>query len=411
MNNAMLNSAIPHNVEDRSVHYYSILEVQAAEFVTQSPILGSVSTWSVIRRTGYKGHSPGTIQPVHISLVSSPISNVGSTTSTTDTTRATRATSTAWTWWTTWTPRTPQFTLTQSSLHRWKDRNSVDTTDDMDTTVHTHTVHLQWLKDKKHHVDTMDDMGTTDKKNRVDLDTDTMVDHTVADDTGAEGDLPPPPLTGNDPTTSITPTCCGKTRLSTAAIQNSEANGLPPISVSPAQGQLLYLLAKSIGAKRILEVGTLGGYSTIHLARALPDDGKVITLELDEHHAKVCRDREHHLKQDWPLKLTSFSAPLLIRSRSWTRNRNSTLLFIDADKTNMLKYFTESKRLLRKGGGIFVDNVVRDGRTADPSDTSEFTAGVKQFIVAMKDDEEVEATTIGTVTGKGYDGFLYAVKK
>ncbi|KAK0211627.1 O-methyltransferase-domain-containing protein [Armillaria fumosa] len=194
-----------------------------------------------------------------------------------------------------------------------------------------------------------------------------------------------------------------------AAIQNSEANGLPPISVSPAQGQLLYLLAKSIGAKRILEVGTLGGYSTIHLARALPDDGKVITLELDEHHAKVAT--ENITKAGLASKVDIILGPALDSLEKLDSEQKFDFAFIDADKTNMLKYFTEAKRLLRKGGAIFVDNVVRDGRTADPADTSEYTVGVRKFIMAMKDDEEVEATTIGTVTGKGYDGFLYAVKK
>ncbi|KAG7439696.1 O-methyltransferase family 3 protein [Guyanagaster necrorhizus] len=195
-----------------------------------------------------------------------------------------------------------------------------------------------------------------------------------------------------------------------AAIRNSEANDLPPISVSPAAGQLLYLLAKSIGAKRVLEIGTLGGYSTIHLARALPDDGKVITLELSEHHAKVAT--ENITKAGVASKVDIIVGPALDSLRKVASEPKFDFAFIDADKTNMLNYFIAAKRLLRKGGAIYVDNVIRGGLVADPAaDTSEFSDGVRKFILAMKDDEEVEATTIGTVTGKGYDGFLYAVKK
>ncbi|KAG7449989.1 S-adenosyl-L-methionine-dependent methyltransferase [Guyanagaster necrorhizus] len=194
-----------------------------------------------------------------------------------------------------------------------------------------------------------------------------------------------------------------------AAIQNSEANGLPPISVSPAAGQLLYLLAKSIGAKRILEVGTLGGYSTIHLARALPDDGKVITLELSEHHAKVAT--ENITKAGLASKVDIIVGPALDSLQKIESEPKFDFVFIDADKINTLNYFMEAKRLLRKGGVIYVDNVIRGGLVADPVDTSENSDGVRKLILALKDDEEVEGTTIGTATGQGYDGFLYAVKK
>ncbi|PBK61256.1 O-methyltransferase family 3 protein [Armillaria solidipes] len=194
-----------------------------------------------------------------------------------------------------------------------------------------------------------------------------------------------------------------------AAIQNSEANGLPAISVSPAQGKLLYLLAKSIGAKRILEVGTLGGYSTIHLARALPDDGKLVTLELEEHHAKIAT--ENITRAGVASKVDIIIGPALDSLRKMDSELKFDFAFIDADKTSMLEYFVEAKRLVRKGGAIYVDNVVQNGRVADPNDTSGFSAGVKKFIISLKEDEEVEATTIGTANGKGYDGFLYAIRK
>ncbi|KAK0212202.1 O-methyltransferase-domain-containing protein [Desarmillaria ectypa] len=200
-----------------------------------------------------------------------------------------------------------------------------------------------------------------------------------------------------------------KDEILDATIQNSEANGLPAISVSPAQGKLLYLLAKSIGAKRILEVGTLGGYSTIHLARALPDDGKLITLELKEHHAKTAT--ENISRAGVTSKVDIVVGPALDSLQKMDSEPKFDFVFIDADKTNILNYFIEAKRLVRKGGVIYVDNVVQNGRVANPDETSDFSTGVKKLIAALKDDEEVEVTTIGTATGKGYDGFLYAVKK
>ncbi|KAK0459416.1 O-methyltransferase family 3 protein [Desarmillaria tabescens] len=189
-----------------------------------------------------------------------------------------------------------------------------------------------------------------------------------------------------------------KDEILDAAVQNSQANGLPSISVSPAQGKLLYLLVKSIGAKRILEVGTLGGYSTIHLARALPDDGKLITLELNEHHAKTAT--ENIARAGLASKVDVVVGPALDSLQKMDSEPKFDFAFIDADKNNYLNYFIEAKRLLRKGGAIYVDNAVQGGRVAN----------------ANLDDPmifplEVEATTIGTANGRGYDGFVYAVKK
>ncbi|PBK86628.1 S-adenosyl-L-methionine-dependent methyltransferase [Armillaria gallica] len=192
-------------------------------------------------------------------------------------------------------------------------------------------------------------------------------------------------------------------------VQNSEANGLPDIAVSPAQGKFLSLLAKSIGAKRILEVGTLGGYSSIHLARALPDDGKLVTLELKEHHAKIAT--ENITKAGVVSKVNVIIGPALASLQKMASEPKFDFVFIDADATNLLNYFTESKRLVRKGGVIVVDNVVQNGCVGNPADTSERAAGVRKLISALKDDDEVEATTIGTAGEKGYDGFLYAIRK
>ncbi|KAF7367167.1 tRNA threonylcarbamoyladenosine dehydratase [Mycena sanguinolenta] len=180
-----------------------------------------------------------------------------------------------------------------------------------------------------------------------------------------------------------------------AVLKHSTDSGLPEIAVSAAQGKFLSLLASSIGAKKILEVGTLGGYgliislySTIWLARALPADGELITLEYNEKHAKG--------------------------TTRWSRCTPDTpfdLIFIDADKPSNVNYFTEAKRLVRKGGVIIVDNVVRFGRVADPEYSDANVEGVRALLRALKDDADVAATTIATVGDKGYDGFVYAIRK
>ncbi|KAG6840394.1 hypothetical protein C0991_006989 [Blastosporella zonata] len=211
-----------------------------------------------------------------------------------------------------------------------------------------------------------------------------------------------------------------------AALANSRANELPEISVSAAQGKLLKLLAISIGAKRILEIGTLGGYSTIWLGRALPEDGHLITLELDEKHARVAR--ENLLAAGLSSKAEVIVGIALDSLANLHPEVLFDFIFIDADKPSNVAYFTEAKRLVRKGGIIVrlmriilpssthsvtlqvVDNVVMSGRVADPSYTDEMTVGVRDLLAAIKGDKEVDATTIATVGKKGYDGFLYAVR-
>ncbi|KAJ2919719.1 hypothetical protein MD484_g696, partial [Candolleomyces efflorescens] len=193
-----------------------------------------------------------------------------------------------------------------------------------------------------------------------------------------------------------------------AAQQNSKDGGLPNIAVSAAQGKLLNLLAKSIGAKRILEVGTLGGYSTIWLARALPDSGSLTTLELEEAHAKIAR--ENLSNAGLADKVDVIVGPAGDTIKALEANPPYDLVFIDADKQGNLVYFTESKRLVRKGGVIIVDNVVRHGQVAIPEYTDPNVEGVRALLKAVQADKEVEATTIATVGDKGYDGFLYAIK-
>ncbi|EEB99719.1 hypothetical protein MPER_00540, partial [Moniliophthora perniciosa FA553] len=165
---------------------------------------------------------------------------------------------------------------------------------------------------------------------------------------------------------------------------------------------------KSIGAKRVLEVGTLGGYSTIWLGRALPENGELITLELEEKHAQVAIANLAYAGLGEKCKV--LVGPAYDSMVKLDSDKPFDFVFIDADKPSNLKYFLEAKRLVRKGGVIIVDNVVRYGRVADPEQTDDRVEGVRSLLRALKEDKEVEATTIGTVGDKGYDGFLYAVK-
>ncbi|KAK0194488.1 O-methyltransferase family 3 protein [Armillaria mellea] len=185
-------------------------------------------------------------------------------------------------------------------------------------------------------------------------------------------------------------------------IKNSAVKGLPDIAVSAAQGQFLNLLAKTIGAKRILEIGTLGGYSTTWLARALPEGGELVTFELEELHAQVATEN---------LTKSGVISKVKISLAKVPSEPKFDLAFIDADKASILQYFTEAKRLVRPGGVIIVDNVVRNGKVADPSYSDESVDGVRKLLAVLPDDNGVEAITMGTVGEKGYDGFLYAIRK
>ncbi|KAF8065054.1 O-methyltransferase-domain-containing protein [Lyophyllum atratum] len=199
-----------------------------------------------------------------------------------------------------------------------------------------------------------------------------------------------------------------KDNILEATHANSIANGLPNIAVSPAQGKFLKLLASSIGAKRILEVGTLGGYSTIWLARALPEDGKLVTLELEQKHAKVAL--ENVINAGLSHKVEVIVGPAVESLARIPSEPPFDLVFIDADKPSNARYFTEAKRLVRERGVIIVDNVVRYGKVADPSYSDPNIEGVRDLLKAIQGDREVDATTIGTTGEKGYDGFLYAVR-
>ena len=192
------------------------------------------------------------------------------------------------------------------------------------------------------------------------------------------------------------------------AQRSSRAAGLPSISVSAAQGKLLYLLARGISARRILEIGTLGGYSTIWLARALRSPGALITLELDPHHAEVARANLDRAGLGDVAEVRVGPAADSLARLAGTDPSPFDLVFIDADKAANAVYFDYAVRLGHPGTVIIVDNVVRRGRVIDHG-RDEDADGVRQLVDALAAHPAVDATAIQTVGTKGYDGFILAV--
>ncbi len=191
----------------------------------------------------------------------------------------------------------------------------------------------------------------------------------------------------------------------TGALERSTAAGLPAIAVAPNQGKLLHLIARMIGAQRILEVGTLGGYSTIWLARALTPGGRLTTLELDPKHAEVARgnlqaagigDRVEVIVGAALDTLSTLTGPF-------------DLAFIDADKANNPGYVEHALRLSRPGTVMVIDNTVRGGRVADASSTDPDVVGIRVLHALLAADARVDATTIQTVGSKGHDGLTFAL--
>ena len=194
------------------------------------------------------------------------------------------------------------------------------------------------------------------------------------------------------------------------ARQASWDAGLPDIAVSPPQGALLSLLASMVGARRVLEIGTLGGYSTIWLARGLPADGRIVTLEFDPHHAQTAsatfaRAGLHDVI-DVRVGPAIESLPQLVEETA--RDGQFDLVFIDADKASMPEYFQWSLRLTRPGGVIVADNVVRDGHVVDSDSTDADVQGVRRMLDLMSSTPGVRSTAVQTVGSKGYDGFALA---
>ncbi|HEX5763356.1 MAG TPA: O-methyltransferase [Solirubrobacterales bacterium] len=194
-----------------------------------------------------------------------------------------------------------------------------------------------------------------------------------------------------------------------AALRASAEAGLPEIQVSPPQGKLLQLLVRATGARTILEFGTLGGYSTIWLARGLPADGRLTTLEADPAYAEVARRNLAAAGLDHLVDLRAGPAldslPRLVDEEIGPLD----LTFIDADKANTPAYFEWALERTRPGGLIVADNVVRDGALADAQNTDPKIEAQRRLHEMIEADPRVEGTTIQTVGGKGYDGFMIAL--
>jgi len=193
-----------------------------------------------------------------------------------------------------------------------------------------------------------------------------------------------------------------------AAAADGEAAGLPPIAVSPNLGKLLMLLAQCIGARQILEIGTLAGYSTIWLARGLGASGRLITLESDKKHAEVARANFARAGVAELIELRLGMALDSLPQLAAEKRGPFDLIFIDADKENNTEYFEWSLRLSRPGSLIIVDNVVRDGKVIDAANSDKSVQGVRRCNAAMAAEKRVAVTALQTVGSKGYDGFAVA---
>jgi predicted O-methyltransferase YrrM len=194
-----------------------------------------------------------------------------------------------------------------------------------------------------------------------------------------------------------------------AVLAASEAAGLPAIQVSPTEGRLLELLARIAGARRILEIGTLAGYSTIWLARALPPGGRVVTLEIEPRHADVAWANFVRAGVAGVVDLRLGRALDTLPVIAAEGHAPFDLVFIDADKPSNPDYFAWALRLSRPGTVIVVDNVIRGGAVADPTDADPRVVGVRRLNEAIAAEPRVRATAIQTVGSKGYDGFALLV--
>ena len=190
-------------------------------------------------------------------------------------------------------------------------------------------------------------------------------------------------------------------------LRANAAAGLPPHDVSPAQGKLLHLLARISGARHILEIGTLGGYSTIWLARALPQGGRLVTLEADPRHAAVAR--ANITRAGLADRVTLVEGPARETLPGLTDDGPFDFIFIDADKPANPDYLVWAMKLSRPGTIIVADNVVRDGAVADADSPDPKVRGVRQFFDMLAADPRLDATAVQTVGVKGYDGFAIAM--
>jgi len=193
-----------------------------------------------------------------------------------------------------------------------------------------------------------------------------------------------------------------------AALAANAAANLPAIDVSPSQGKLQQLLAETQRAHRILEIGTLGGYSTINLARALPPSGKLITLELDPKHAKVALANIAHAGLAHAVELRLGPALDSLAQLHAEHVEPFDLIFLDANKDGYPLYLTAALKLARPGTLILADNVIRDGEVIDANSPDPNVQGVRRFLELLAADPRISSTAVQTVGSKGYDGFAIA---
>ena len=194
-----------------------------------------------------------------------------------------------------------------------------------------------------------------------------------------------------------------------AAAAAAEAAQLPPVSVTPAYGKLLHLIARAQGAQRILEIGTLAGYSTIWLARAVPPEGRVVTLECIPKHADIARVNLARAGLADRVEIRVAPALDSLTQLADGRAQPFDFIFIDADRPNVAAYFDWAVKLARRGSVIVVDNVVRKGRVLDASNSDAEIVGVRRFVERLGSDSRVSATMMQMVSSKGHDGFALAL--
>jgi len=194
-----------------------------------------------------------------------------------------------------------------------------------------------------------------------------------------------------------------------AGLAANADGGLPAIDVTASQGKLLYMLARLAGARRILEIGTLGGYSTIWMARALPPDGKLITLEFEPKHAEVAKSNVERAGLSKIVDVRVGAALDLLPVIEAEKGGPFDLFFIDADKVNNPNYFEWAIKLSRRGSVIIVDNVVREGGLADATSEDAAIRASRKVTELLGSDPRVDGTVVQTVGTKGYDGFAIAM--
>jgi predicted O-methyltransferase YrrM len=194
-----------------------------------------------------------------------------------------------------------------------------------------------------------------------------------------------------------------------SALESCAAAGLPAISVSPNQGKLLQMLAQIMGARRILEIGTLGGYSTIWLARGLAPGGHLITLEVNPEHARIAQGNISRAGLAGVVDVRIGNALETLPGVAAERGGPFDMVFIDADKQNIPTYFEWALKLSRPGTLIVVDNVVRDGAVVDADSTDPSVQGVRRFVEILGAETGASGTAIQTVGIKGYDGFAFVL--